>query len=139
MKRIALAGAVAASVIAVVLAGTALAAGSSHTLRLTTTRLQFVNTSSTTFVQADTVDRKGKKAGYETITCDDSGHQISCSMTLSLQGGVLYGHLAIPITSEATTKVSGAITGGLGRYAGAKGTVKGSITGKHSSLTVKYH
>jgi hypothetical protein len=130
MRRIALAGAGAAVV---------LAAGSTHTLHLATSRLQFVDTTSTTFVESDAVSRAGKKAGYESISCNDGGHQIVCLVTIALKGGVLLGHLAIPITSSATTDVTGRITGGLGAYNGDKGSVSGTITGKRGTLTVKYH
>jgi hypothetical protein len=120
-------------------AGAALAAGGSHTLHLTTTRLQFVNTSKTTFVETDSVFKSAKKVGYETISCNDGGHEIICSLTIALQNGILLGHLTIPITSDETTNVSGKVTGGLGTFVGDKGTVKGQITGKHSTFTVKYH
>ena len=139
MKRTALLGAaVAAAVVAGVAAGgIALATSDSHTLHLTTTRLQFVNTSKTTFVEADAVF-KTKKAGYETITCNDGGQQIVCSLTIALKGGVLLGNLSIPITSDTSTNVTGKVTGGLGKFAGDKGTIKGVITGKHATYTVKY-
>jgi hypothetical protein len=139
MKRIAILSTGAALVLAGGIAGTALASGSSHTLHLTTARLQFVNTSSTTFVEADSVSKSAKKVGYESITCNDGGHQIACSLTIALKGGVLLGHLTIPISSSATTSVTGKVTGGLGDYRGDTGTVKGTITGKHGTLTVKYH
>lgn len=142
MKRTALLGAGAAVVIAgggIAVAGSALATGSSHTLHLTTTRLQFVNTSKTTFVETDSVFKSAKKVGYETISCNDGGHQIICSLSFALENGMLLGHLTIPITSGESTSVTGKITGGLGSFTGDKGTVKGVITGKHSSFTVKYH
>jgi hypothetical protein len=119
--------------------GVALASAGSHTLHLTTNRLQFVNTTSSTFVETDAVFKSARKVGYETISCDDGGHQIVCSMTVALKGGVLLGHLTIPITSNATTKVSGKLTGGLGTYSGDKGKITGSITGKHSAFTITYH
>ncbi len=139
MKPIALLGAGALVVVGAGLAGPALAAGTSHTLHLTTTRLQFVNTSATTFVETDAVFRAGKKVGYETISCDDGGHQIVCSVSVALEDGMLLGHVTIPITSGKTSKVTGKVTGGLGRFKGDKGTVKGTISGKHSTLTLTYH
>ncbi len=113
--------------------------GSSHTLHLTTTRLQFVNTSKTTFVQTEAVDKSGKKIGYETISCNDGGNQVLCSVSFAMGSGMLLGHLTIPITSTESTSVSGKITGGLGSFSGDRGTIKGTITGKHSTYTVKYH
>jgi hypothetical protein len=141
MKRTALLSIGAAVVIVTggtVAAGAALAAGSSHTLHLTTKRLQFINTSKTTFVETDVIERAAKKVGYESISCNDGGQQIVCSLSLALTNGMLLGHLTIPISSDASTSVSGAITGGLGTYAHDKGTVKGKITGNTSTLTVTY-
>lgn len=140
MKRTALLGAGLAAAVAAGIAagGIALASSNSHTLHLTATRLQFVNTSKTTFVETDAVF-KTKKAGYETITCNDGGQQIECSLTIALKGGVLLGHLSIPITSDSSTNVTGKVTAGLGSFAGDKGTIKGVITGKHATYTVKYH
>jgi hypothetical protein len=142
MKRTALLSVGATAVIVVggiVVGGTALAAASSHTLHLTTTRLQFVNTSKTTFVQTEAVDKSGKKIGYETISCNDGGNQVLCSVSFATGTGMLLGHLTIPITSTESTSVSGKITGGLGSFSGDRGTIKGTITGKHSTYTVKYH
>lgn len=142
MKRSVLLSAGAAVVIVaggIAVAGDALASGSTHTLHLTTTRLQFVNTSKTTFVQTEAVFNAGKKVGYETISCNDGGNRVKCSLSFALENGMLLGHLTIPITSTPTTSVSGKITGGLGTFTGDTGTVKGRITGRHSSITVKYH
>jgi hypothetical protein len=142
MKRTAVLSAAAAVVIigGGVLAGTAaLASGSSHTLHLTTSRLQFVNTPKSTFVETDAVSRAGKKVGYETISCNAGGSQVLCSLSFALAGGMLLGHLTIPITSGESTSVSGKVTGGLGIFAGDRGTIKGSIIGKRSVFTVKYH
>jgi hypothetical protein len=124
---------------ALVLGGDALAASGSHTLHLTTTRLQFVNTSKTTFVQTEAVYRSKTKVGYETISCNDGGNQVVCSLSIALKNGMLLGHLTIPITSTESTSVSGKVTGGLGAFTGDLGTIKGTITGKHSVYTVKYH
>jgi hypothetical protein len=142
MKRSALLSAGAAVVIVaggVAVAGDALASGTTHTLHLTTTRLQFVNTSKTTFVQTEAVFNAAKKVGYETISCNDGGSRVKCSLSFALENGMLLGHMTIPITSTPTTTVSGKITGGLGTFTNATGTVKGRITGKHSTFTVKYH
>lgn len=142
MKRTAVLGAGAAVIIAVgglAVAGAALATASSHTLHLTTKRLQFVNTSKTTFVETDAVFKSAKKVGYETISCNDGGHQIVCSLSFALENGMVLGHLTIPITSGESTNVTGRVTGGLGNFTGDKGTIKGVITGAHSTYTVKYH
>jgi hypothetical protein len=142
MKRTVLLGAVAALGLAaagITAGGAALAAGGSHTLHLTTTRLQFVNTSKTTFVETDAVSRVGKKVGYGTLSCNDGGQQVVCSLSLALENGMLLGHLTIPITSGESTSVAGKLTGGLGVFSGDKGTIKGEINGKHGTYTVKYH
>jgi len=142
MTRKALLSAGAAVVVAasgIVAGGVALAAPSSHTMHLRATRLQFINTSKSTFVETDVIARAGKRVGYETISCNDGGHQIICSLSFALGTGMLLGHLTIPITSTTSTTVTGAVTGGLGGFAGDKGTVKGTITGKHATYTVKFH
>jgi hypothetical protein len=64
MRRAALLGVGAAVAIAaggIAVAGSALATSSTHTLHLSTTRLQFVNTSHTTFVETDVAERAGKE------------------------------------------------------------------------------
>jgi hypothetical protein len=120
-------------------AGVALAAGNSHTLHLTTTRLQFVTPSHPTFVQTDAVYKSSTKIGYETLSCNTAGQQIVCSLSFALKNGMLLGHLTIPITSTTSTDVTGTVTGGLGIYKGDRGTINGVITGKNSTYTVKYH
>jgi hypothetical protein len=141
-KRTALLGAGAAlgfAAAGITAGGAALAAGGSHTLHLTTTRLQFVNTTKTTFVETDAMFKAGKKVGYDTLSCNDGGQQVICSLSLALENGMLLGHLTIPINNLQSTKVAGKLTGGLGVFAGDKGTIKGAIDGKHGTYTVKFH
>jgi hypothetical protein len=140
MKRTVLRVAVAAATLALVapMTGMASAAARVHTQHLTARRLQFVNTSNTTFVETDAVRRGTTRVGYETITCNDGGQQIACSLSLALENGILLGHLTIPISSGSTVHFRGRLTGGLGRFAGDTGTIRGTISGKRSAFTVKY-
>jgi hypothetical protein len=140
MKRTALQVAVAAAALALAAAmtGMASAAAKVHTQHLTGKRLQFVNTSNTTFVETDAVRRGATKVGYETISCNDGGHQIACSLSLALTNGMLLGNLTIPISSSSSVHFHGRLTGGLGRFAGDHGKIKGTISGKRSVFTVTY-
>jgi hypothetical protein len=141
MNRAALLATGATTVIAaggVLIAGTASAAGSTHTLRLTATRLQLADTSQSTFVETDAVFKAGKKVGYENLSCNDGGQNVLCSLTIALPNGILLGHVTTPITTSDSTTLSGRVTGGLGIYTGDKGTIRASVNGKHSKYTITY-
>jgi hypothetical protein len=150
MSRNALLGGVA---VATVVAGGIMAGGSAgatsttqaqahphtHTIRLTATRLSLANTSKSTFVEANTVFKAGKKVGYETQSCNDGGTNVVCAVTFSLPRGVLLGHFTVPITTSDKSKTTGKITGGLATYSGDHGTIHASFNGSHAKYRLTYH
>lgn len=133
-------GAIATIVAGGILAvGPAHAASGSHTLHLRTHRLQVANTSKSTFAETDVVTESGKRVGYETLSCNDGGTGVKCSMSLSLPNGMLLGGVTTPITTSNQTTLTGKITGGLGRFTGAAGTVTAQVSGKNATYTITYH
>jgi hypothetical protein len=52
-------------------------------------------------------------------------------LAADINGGLLYAALKLSATNN---NASGLITGGTGKYAGAKGTVVAKATGKHTHL-----
>jgi hypothetical protein len=133
-------GAVATIVAGGILAvGSAQAAGGSHTLHLRSHRLQVANTSKATFAETNVVTKSGKTVGYETLSCNDGGTGVKCSLSLSLPNGMLLGGVTTPITTSDQTTLTGKITGGLGAFVGVKGTVTADVTGKNANYTITYH
>lgn len=132
----AIASVVAGGMLAV---GSAHAASGAHTVHLRAHRLQLANTSTTTFAETDAVTKAGRKIGYEILSCNDGGTGVRCSMSLSLPNGILLGGVTSPITTSNQTTLTGKITGGLGRYTGAKGTVTAKVSGKDATYTITYH
>lgn len=125
----------------VVAASTALASGTTHTLVLHGTSLSThaLGKHQSYEVEANTLHQHGRVVGYSTDSCFVQGHGDVCSVTYALKGGDLYGHLTFPITSGTSSVAKGKITGGLGRYAGAKGTIKLLTTGPNrGTITLKY-
>lgn len=142
MSRTSLLGSGAVAVVAaggILIAGTASAAGGSHTLHLATTRLQVTSTSQSTFVETDAVFKAGKKIGYENQSCNDGGTNVKCSLTIALANGILIGHATSPITTHPKTTFTGKVTGGLGIYAGDEGTIEVKANQKHATYTIRYH
>lgn len=122
----------------VLVIGSANAASSSHTLHLRAHRLQVANTGKSTFAEPDVVTKGGRKVGYATLSCNDGGTGVKCSMSLSLPNGMLLGGVTTPITTSNQTTLTGKITGGLGRYTGAKGTVTAKVSGRNAAYTITY-
>jgi hypothetical protein len=142
MKRIALLGTGAVAALAaggILVAGTATAAGGTHTVHLKTTRLQVADPSRSTFVETDAVFKAAKKVGYENLSCNDGGTKVLCSLSIALPNGMLLGHVTSPITTSDKTTLTGKVTGGLGIYTGDKGTIKAVVNGKHARYTITYH
>jgi hypothetical protein len=123
----------------ILVAGPAAAASKSHTVHLTARELQHVTTGGTSFVQANAVFSAGKKIGYEDLSCAFPRSPGRCTFSVSLKGGSLLGHLTSPITATTKASFKGSVTGGLGKYQGARGTVIGTINGKREKFTITYH
>jgi hypothetical protein len=122
----------------VVVAGSAIAAGGSHTLKLRGTILQQKELGPSHAVEVDTLRHAGKKVGYTTDSCFFGGQNDVCTVTFALKTGVLYGHVTFPITTGTSPVAKGRITGGLGSYSGAKGTIRVLTSGHHGSYTLTY-
>jgi hypothetical protein len=122
-----------------VAATSASAAAKTHTLVLHGTSLSTKTLPKSQEVAANTLKKSGKVVGYSTNSCNYT-HEDKCSVTYALAGGVLYGHLTYPITTGTSETGTGKITGGLGAFTHAKGTIK-VVTGggaASATITIKY-
>ena len=109
------------------------------TLTFHATPLDHKNLGKSHEVEADVLRSGGHKVGYAAESCFFGGQGDKCSVTLTLEGGVLYGHYTFPITSStAPTTAKGKITGGLASYTGATGTIKVHATTTSETITVTY-
>lgn len=124
----------------VVATSSAIAAGSSHTVKFRGTQLQTMALGKSHEVEADVLRQAGKKVGYATETCDFGGTNDLCAVTYAIKGGVLYGHVTFPITQSGTapSTAKGKITGGLGSYSGVKGSIKVVTSAGHGDYTITY-
>lgn len=123
----------------VVAVGTAIAAGKTHTLVLHGTTLSAKQIGKSYEVEANALHKSGKLVGYSTDSCFFGGTQDKCSVTYTLKGGDLYGHATFPITKGTSSVAKGKITGGLGAFSGAKGTIKVQTSGPNAgTVTLKY-
>jgi hypothetical protein len=112
-----------------------------HTLKFTATAQQSANLSPTSFTQ-DEVDTNaaGKVIGFDVINgvFNPRTHTAKGRVAFSTKGGILYGSLRFsngPVTH-------GRVTGGTGKFRGAKGTIYGrnlNASGTRTAVTVTYH
>ena len=112
-----------------------------HTLRFTATAQKSMNFSATSFGQ-DEVDTNaaGQIIGFDVIngTFNPRTHTARGRVAFSTKGGILYGSLKFsngPVTR-------GKVTGGTGKFRGAKGTIYGrnlNPSGTRTAVTVRYH
>jgi hypothetical protein len=73
-----------------------------------------------TFVVNDTDLIDGKKVGHDTLTCRIvSQAKGNCSVVFTMRSGKLTGRFVISFSASSG---KGSITGGSGKYAGAKGS-----------------
>ena len=111
----------------------------SHTLHFTAVTVANANTSKHTFSGADKDVRKGKKIGTDVTQCraNKSFTKVRCEVALALRGGILYGTFRI---SQSDAISHGKVTGGVGRYTGATGTISGHSGKKNNTedVTVVY-
>jgi hypothetical protein len=154
MKRSVLlaSGAVLTLATGTVVAATASATTTTHKLTLVGTMLQQTQLGKSHETEADLLRLPspgtsptthkpipGKKQGYSSESCFFGSTSDRCSFTLALKGGFLYGHYVFPITNGiATTTARGKITGGLGSYANATGTVRINATTKSETWKITY-
>ena len=112
---------VAVLVAGALLTGAAQAAGGSEVIRFLSVRVSEKQPNDKTFIFHDNVVINGKKAGHDTLTCKAiSQSKASCSIVFVFAAGKLNGRFALLFTGSSG---KGTITGGTGKYAGAKGTL----------------
>jgi hypothetical protein len=147
MKRVSIlaAGALVTMGAGVGVAAAANAGSHSHTLTLVGTRLQQTELGKSHAAETDALranSRTGKRVGYATESCFFGGTGDRCSVTIALKGGFLVGRYTFPISNgSAPTTAKGKITGGIGAYKGAKGTLKlttGAGASKHGRWKIVY-
>ena len=112
-----------------------------HTLRFTATVQQSTNFSPNSFGQ-DEVDTNaaGQIIGFDVINgvFNPRTNTAKGRVAFSTRGGILYGSLRFsdgPVTH-------GRVTGGTGKFKGAKGTIYGrnlNASGTRTAVTVTYH
>ena len=111
---------VAALVAGGLLTGAAQAAGGSEVIRFTSVQVSEQHPNDQTFIVKNNDLINGKKAGHDTLTCKVVAQgKMSCSVAIVLAAGKLNGKFVQSITASGG---KGTITGGTGKYAGAKGT-----------------
>lgn len=111
---------VAALVAGGLLTGAAQAAGGSEVIRLTSVKVSEQHPNDQTFIIKNNDVINGKKAGHDILTCKAVAQgKMSCSVVIVLAAGKLNGKFVQSITASSG---KGTITGGTGKYAGAKGT-----------------
>jgi hypothetical protein len=139
---------IAAAGAAVVLAGTgavllpavASAHSTTHTLKFTAVSLKMANFSHTSGGQAEQdVNSAGKIIGFDVINfkVDPKTHALSGGVTVSTNGGFIYGTLKI--TDRPVIK--GTVTGGTGTFQGATGTIVAKSlnkAGTKTAVTITY-
>jgi hypothetical protein len=119
--------------------GVASASSSTHTLVLHGTTLSTHEIGKSHEVEANTLRKGGKIVGYSTDSCDFGSTQDKCAVTYALEGGDLLGHVTFPISNGSDPAAHGKITGGLGSFTGAKGTIKVIQSGPSAgTITLKY-
>jgi hypothetical protein len=132
--------AVAAAAAAALAAGTGIAAAAPHA---TATKLTYVATQSkmitysrTTGAANGTLTQSGKLTGFFELSFTFTKTSGTADLAADINGGLLYAALKLSATNN---NASGPITGGTGKYAGAKGTVVAKATGKNTHLvTITY-
>ncbi|WP_375502851.1 hypothetical protein [uncultured Jatrophihabitans sp.] len=93
--------------------------------------------SKTSFVLTDTDVVKHKTIGHDVLSCTDTGTGTTrCHVVFAQRGGLLYARFAL---SDKTGRLKGAVTGGTGSFAHAKGTLAGqAVTQKDVRITLHY-
>lgn len=130
---IAAAGAAAALVTGSCLLALPASAGSAHhTLHFTAVAKSHANLGHKGGVAFDhDVNAKGL-VGYDILSFVG---RTTADAAVGLNGGLLYAHLTF-----SKTGLTGTVTGGAGRYAGAKGSVTGkTISNNKTKVTITYH
>jgi hypothetical protein len=111
---------VAALVAGAGLTGAAQAAAGASVIRLTSVKVNEQHPNNETIILKNNDFINGKKAGHDTLTCKVAAqNKVNCSIAIVLVAGKLNGTF-VQLLSASSGK--GTITGGTGKYAGAKGS-----------------
>ena len=90
-----------------------------------------------TYLEADKVSRHGNPFGLDLLTCPGAAQAgvavAHCTLDLGTRGGTVRGPLRLDNTTGAVT---GHVTGGTGRFAGATGTITGQGQKSGARLTI---
>jgi hypothetical protein len=111
-----------------------------HTLKFTSVTEQSLTLSKSAGAQQDKdLNAQGKIIGFDELyvaftfaTGNATGH-----VAVVTKGGILYGQLKLTQTS-----ISGRVTGGTGKFAGARGTISAhnlNKAGTRTAVTIRYH
>ena len=131
----------AALIVGALFTGAAQAGGGSDVIRLTSVQVSEQHPDDRTIIVKNNDVINGKKVGHDTLTCKvvAQKNKVRCSIAVVLSAGKLTGRF---VQSFSASGGKGTITGGTGRYAGAKGTFtfknlnrEGSRTGVVVTLT----
>ncbi|HVY08810.1 MAG TPA: hypothetical protein VHB18_01510 [Mycobacteriales bacterium] len=107
------------------------------TIRIRSTNVDVVNLGHGKQIVTAALRRGGRDAGRGVSTCTPGGATFSCKSAYALSGGVLIFRDTVNFSQG---KVTGTVTGGSGKYAGAHGTVRGAESshgGVH--ITIVYY
>jgi hypothetical protein len=110
------------------------ASSATHTLKFTADTKSQHNLGKSGGVSFDhDLSAGGKVIGYDVVTfVSQSGGDVA----VGLNGGMIYAHLEF----SSSGAVTGKVTGGVGKYAHAAGSVKGvAISKNKTKVTVTYH
>jgi hypothetical protein len=119
VKVVALLGMLVTGVLLAV--GTAEAARSSEVIRFLAVQVNQKQPNDKTFIIKDNDLINGKKVGHDTLTCKAvSQSKANCSIVIVFAAGKLYAKFVLSFTAPGG---KGTISGGTGKYAGAKGTL----------------
>ncbi|HJU49104.1 MAG TPA: hypothetical protein VJ689_13275 [Gaiellaceae bacterium] len=115
------------------LTATAQAARAAEVVKFTAVTVSEKQPSEKTFISNDNVLIGGKKAGTDRLTCTVvSQTRATCKILIKLAGGTINAKMGITFTQS---KGTGAITGGSGDYAGAKGSFTWKNLNKEGTRT----
>jgi hypothetical protein len=115
------------------------AAAKAHHLKFVVDSIAQHETGPRTFVGTEVNRHHGKVVGYDTLSGKFNlhTHRALIRVAVSRKGGLLFAHVTVGESSPFTGKV----TGGRGRFSGARGTLRG-FSPKHGNKTfvrVRYH
>jgi hypothetical protein len=139
MKRLALAGTVLSTAVAIGVVGlsgtTATASATTHTLKfIAVTTSQSTPTKKGTFYEAYVAVASHSTISDGVLSCVASTTSETCDVAGADAHGIIEGHF----TSSSTGALTGTVTGGTGAYMNASGTISGKPDAAGELVTVDY-